>query len=125
MDRHQQVEELFHAALERASGERATFLAQECGSDLSLLAEVRALEQGPAGQAALKPGDRITHVQGRSVVDTEDVLRLTRKLQSGVRIKLTVQRAKGDTEPLELTVKLQACTDKKCLLPATVKVSVP
>src|SRR5438552_3681325 len=43
MDRHQQVEELFHAALERASGERATFLAQECGSDLSLLAEVSSL----------------------------------------------------------------------------------
>jgi DsbC/DsbD-like thiol-disulfide interchange protein len=40
-------------------------------------------------------------------------------------IKVTVQRAKDDTGPMELSVKLQACTDKKCLLPATVKVSVP
>jgi hypothetical protein len=40
-------------------------------------------------------------------------------------IKVTVQRAKDDSGPLELSVKLQACTDKKCLLPATVKVSVP
>jgi hypothetical protein len=39
-------------------------------------------------------------------------------------IKVVVQRAKGDTDPLELAVKLQACTDKKCLLPATVKVPV-
>jgi DsbC/DsbD-like thiol-disulfide interchange protein len=40
-------------------------------------------------------------------------------------LKINVQRAKDDTGPLELSVKLQACTDKKCLLPATVKVSVP
>ena len=40
-------------------------------------------------------------------------------------IKVTVQRAKDDTGPLELVVAVQACTDKKCLLPATVKVSVP
>jgi DsbC/DsbD-like thiol-disulfide interchange protein len=39
-------------------------------------------------------------------------------------VKILVQRAKGDTDPLELAVKLQACTDKKCLLPATVKLSV-
>jgi hypothetical protein len=36
-----------------------------------------------------------------------------------------VQRAKGDTGPLEVTVKLQACTDKTCLLPAIVKREVP
>jgi hypothetical protein len=40
-------------------------------------------------------------------------------------IKVTVQRAKGDADPLDLAIKLQACTDKKCLLPATVKLSVP
>jgi len=45
--------------------------------------------------------------------------------EGAAELKLTVQRAKDDTGPLELTVKLQACTDKKCLLPATVKVSVP
>lgn len=40
-------------------------------------------------------------------------------------IKATVTRAKGDTGPLEVTVKFQACTETKCLLPASVKVSVP
>jgi len=40
-------------------------------------------------------------------------------------IKVTVQRAKDDTGPLELVVAVQACTDKKCLLPAKVNVSVP
>lgn len=42
-----------------------------------------------------------------------------------VDIKATVQRARGDTGPLEVTVKLQACSHKGiCLLPAEVKVPV-
>ena len=40
-------------------------------------------------------------------------------------IKAVVQRPKGDAGPLEVTVKLQACSDQKCLLPATVKLTVP
>jgi thiol:disulfide interchange protein len=42
-----------------------------------------------------------------------------------VTIKARVRRAKGDTGPLEVSVKLQACSNKGCLLPATVKVTVP
>ncbi len=42
-----------------------------------------------------------------------------------VKIKATVQRAKGDAGPLEVSVKVQACNESQCLLPATVKVSVP
>ncbi|OAI51522.1 hypothetical protein AYO44_17085, partial [Planctomycetaceae bacterium SCGC AG-212-F19] len=42
-----------------------------------------------------------------------------------VTIKATVRRAKGDAGPLEVAVKFQACTDKQCLLPATVKQTVP
>lgn len=38
-------------------------------------------------------------------------------------IKATVRRAKGDSGPLELIIQVQACTDKQCLLPATVKVT--
>lgn len=43
-----------------------------------------------------------------------------------VEIKATVQRAKGDSGPLEVKVKFQACSDvaKTCLVPATVKLSV-
>ena len=42
-----------------------------------------------------------------------------------VTIKAMVKRAKGDTSPLEVSVKFQACTEKQCLVPATVKLTVP
>jgi thiol:disulfide interchange protein len=42
-----------------------------------------------------------------------------------VTIKAVVQRARGDTGPLSVAVALQACSDKSCLLPATIKVNVP
>ena len=41
-----------------------------------------------------------------------------------ISIKAEVRRAKDSTDPLELNVKVQACNDKTCLLPATVKVKV-
>jgi hypothetical protein len=50
------------------------------------------LPQGPAGKAGLQAGDHITHVQGRTVIDTEDVERFVRRLAPGDRIKLTVMR---------------------------------
>ncbi len=43
-----------------------------------------------------------------------------------IAIKATVQRADGDTGPLEVSVKFQACNDKgSCLFPATVRKMVP
>jgi len=42
-----------------------------------------------------------------------------------VTIKVHLRRAKEDTGPLELSVKLQACNQSTCLLPATVKLTVP
>jgi uncharacterized protein YyaL (SSP411 family) len=42
-----------------------------------------------------------------------------------VVIKAVVERAKGDTGPLHVSVKLQACNESTCLLPATIKLSVP
>jgi uncharacterized protein YyaL (SSP411 family) len=42
-----------------------------------------------------------------------------------VEIKAAVQRAGGDTGPLEVSIKLQACDEKTCLLPATIKLTVP
>jgi hypothetical protein len=39
-------------------------------------------------------------------------------------IKATVQRAKGDRTPMDVTIQIQACNDKLCLLPAMVKVQV-
>jgi DsbC/DsbD-like thiol-disulfide interchange protein len=39
-----------------------------------------------------------------------------------VKITATVQRPNDETGPLEVTVKFTSCTDKMCLLPATVKI---
>ncbi|MCI0350703.1 MAG: hypothetical protein L0Z53_14865, partial [Acidobacteriales bacterium] len=42
-NRLQQIEDLFHAALEREPAERAAFLAEACADDPRLLDEVNAL----------------------------------------------------------------------------------
>jgi DsbC/DsbD-like thiol-disulfide interchange protein len=43
-----------------------------------------------------------------------------------VEIKAAVQRAAGDSSPLEVSVRFMACHEKGvCLLPATVKLTVP
>jgi DsbC/DsbD-like thiol-disulfide interchange protein len=42
-----------------------------------------------------------------------------------ITIKAHLKRTKGDDSPLEVSIKLQACDDKRCLLPATVKVMAP
>src|SRR6185295_7656001 len=43
MERRQQVEQLFHAALDREPAERDTFLSQACRTDPELRAEVESL----------------------------------------------------------------------------------
>lgn len=42
-----------------------------------------------------------------------------------ITIKAHVKRAKSDTGALEVNVKLQACNDKSCLFPSTLKINVP
>jgi hypothetical protein len=61
------------------------------------------LAGGPASKAGLKAGDRITHVQGRSVLDTDDVQRFVRRLAPGDDLKLSIQRGK---EKQDITVKI-------------------
>jgi DsbC/DsbD-like thiol-disulfide interchange protein len=41
-----------------------------------------------------------------------------------VEIKAQVRRNKGDTGPLTVSVQVQACSDKQCLLHSTLKVNV-
>jgi thiol:disulfide interchange protein len=38
-------------------------------------------------------------------------------------ITITANRAQGDDSPLELTLKIQACNEKTCLLPSEVKLT--
>jgi len=42
-----------------------------------------------------------------------------------VTIKATVQRARGDSEPLEVHVKVYACDKDSCLPPGNIKLTVP
>lgn len=62
------------------------------------------LERGPAAHAGVKAGDRILRVQGRTVVDSDDVLRLARKLPAGAQVKLRVQRGK-DTQDISFRLR--------------------
>jgi hypothetical protein len=61
------------------------------------------LARGPAGRAGVQVGDRITHVQGRSVVDAGDVERFVRRLVPGDSLKLTVLRNK-DSKDITLLI---------------------
>ena len=45
--------------------------------------------------------------------------------EGSVEIRATVERAAGASGPLELTVKVQACDEKNCLPPGSIKISVP
>lgn len=61
------------------------------------------LGQGPAGRGGVKVGDRITKVQGRTVVSSEDVQRQARKLRPGDKVLLTILR-EGQVQEIEIGV---------------------
>jgi serine protease DegQ len=61
------------------------------------------LADGPAGKAGVRVGDRITHIQGRTVLDAKDVRHALGRRNAGDEIKLTVQRGE---EKIEIPVKL-------------------
>jgi DsbC/DsbD-like thiol-disulfide interchange protein len=42
-----------------------------------------------------------------------------------VAIKAQLKRVKGDNQPLEVAIKLQACDARTCLVPAIIKKEVP
>ncbi|MGH9676371.1 MAG: PDZ domain-containing protein, partial [Candidatus Acidiferrum sp.] len=50
------------------------------------------LGKGPAAIGGVMVGDVLTHINGRGVVDRDDVIRLTKKLQAGATVKFTVTR---------------------------------
>jgi hypothetical protein len=72
----------------------------------------------------VKPGDvKVDYPPGKLVKDA--VIGDYKVYEDKVSIKAIVQRAKGDKGPLEVSVRVQACTDKQCLLPGTIKLTVP
>lgn len=66
---------------------------------------------------------KVAYPPGKTTKDT--VVGDYKTYDGKVTIKAEVKRAKGDTGPLTLTVKIQACDEKSvCLLPATVKLTI-
>jgi uncharacterized protein YyaL (SSP411 family) len=74
--------------------------------------------------ARTKPKDvKMEYPAGKVINDP--ALGKYRVYEGRVTVKATVRRAAGDTSPLEITAKFQACDERQCLLPATRKVTVP
>lgn len=65
----------------------------------------------------------ISYPKGQEVNDP--VLGKYRVLDGKVTISAKVKRAAGDSSPLEVSVKFQACNDRQCLVPATKKLTIP
>jgi uncharacterized protein len=92
------------------------------------------LYANPVGNKDLADNETTVSVGGKAKVEKVEypagkvqkdaVLGDYRIYEGRVTVKVHLRRAKDDTGPLDLTVKLQACNDKTCLLPATVKVPV-
>jgi serine protease DegQ len=77
-------------------------LGLELAESKDALVVQSVLAGSPAAKAGVKPGDRLTKFQDRTVTKAEDVLRLARKLGRGDTVKLTFLREK---ETVELTFK--------------------
>jgi DsbC/DsbD-like thiol-disulfide interchange protein len=70
-----------------------------------------------------KPKDvKIEYPKGKIVEDK--TLGNYSTYEGKVVIKAKVSRAKDDTGPLDVAIKLQACNEKLCLPPSTVKLEV-
>jgi uncharacterized protein len=65
---------------------------------------------------------KVEYPVGKLQKDHDDKYKI---YEGKVAIKAKVKRAKGDSNPLEITITLQACNDKTCLLPATIKKELP
>lgn len=63
-----------------------------------------------------------TYPEGKLTKD--EVVGDYRTYEGKITIKGKIKRAKGETGPLTLSVKIQACDDKRCLTSAVVKVEV-
>ncbi len=77
---------------------RPGYLGVELAEAKDQVSVKSVLADGPAGKAGLKAGDKITKVQGRTVISIQDVQRHARKLSAGETIKLTVERGQETKE---------------------------
>src|SRR5262245_37556151 len=92
------------------------------------------LYANPVGNPALKAAQttvrfstklaeepKIEYPEGKLVKD--DTVGNYKTYEGTLKITAKVRRVKGDSSPLNLSIKLQACDKNSCLLPATVKLT--
>jgi membrane-associated protease RseP (regulator of RpoE activity) len=77
------------------------FLGVELDDSGGAVAVKAILAGGPAAQAGLKVGDRISEVRGKTVLSVADVLRRTAALTAGQPVRITVRRGE---ETRQITV---------------------
>lgn len=112
-----------------ADGNQTVTLTLEVEKDWHLYANPvnnPDLEEAKTVVAFGKPeAARVFYPEGRRVKDK--VLGDYSTYEGKVIIRAQVRRARGDTAPLEVSIKLQACNDIKgqCLEPSTAKITVP
>jgi uncharacterized protein YyaL (SSP411 family) len=71
-----------------------------------------------------RPEDvRVEYPAGKTVKDA--LLGDYQVYEKEAEIKVNVRRPKEGGAPLEVSVKVQACTEQKCLLPGVIKLTVP
>jgi hypothetical protein len=73
-----------------------------------------------AGGKAIKAN--VTYPEGKLLKD--DIVGDYKVYEETATIKATVVHAKDDTRPLTVEVRVNACNDKRCLLPGTITVPV-
>jgi Disulphide bond corrector protein DsbC len=68
-------------------------------------------------------GVKVDYPAGK--VKKDKVLGNYKIYEGKVTLKANVTRAKGDTGPLAVVIKVQACDDSRCLEPAKITLTVP
>jgi putative serine protease PepD len=95
-------------ALERGERIRRPYLGVSTSDTAngSGAAIAQVVQDGPADDAGLRAGDRITEVDGEEVVDSDDVAAAIADEQPGDRVEVVVQRG-GDEETVTVTLGTQ------------------
>lgn len=78
------------------------FLGIEVANQDAALTVTAVLEDSPAAEAGVKPGDRITHCESKEVKANGDLSKLLANVGAGDSVKLTVLR---DKETRDITLK--------------------
>ena len=65
---------------------------------------------------------RVKYPEGRTHIDKKEKFDI---YEGTVKIPVTLKRAAGDTSPLEINVKVNACDENQCLQQSIIKLTVP